>query len=429
MNLKKTLFLIVIGVLYGCSSSSDNGTIPAPNDYEPQYISITSDKSEIEVGEIVTLTVKDDEDNDITSQSTILVEGTAISGNTFSPADPGNYEIKATYQSVTSDEIFVTAIAPVTLTSINVTVSESVIFIGSTITFSATAVYSDNSTIDKTSESEFYVDDVLISGNEYTGNQEGTMEVKAEFESIISTAAQVQVVDPSNLPDSFSKKAVIEDFTGAWCGYCPRVSYAASLVEAQTDKVFFVGIHNGDSMANNFGSQMENQYSIAGWPTAYIDRSTEWSYPEPNNVNQALNAASGTVNVGLAVESTLTGSTLQMTISTGFLENMTDVKLVVFVLEDGIIANQSNYTSYYGGDLTLTNFEHNGVLRYAATNVLGNATTSTLGIHQHSFSVNLNSYGVLQTSKTGVLAMLVNETGRVLLNAQYAPVNQTQNFD
>ncbi len=429
MNLKKILFLVVTVALYGCSSSSDDGNIPISNDDEPQFISITSDKLEIELGETVTLTVTDDEDNDITSQSTILVDGTSISGNTFSPTNLGVYEIEATYLTVSSNIISITANQPITLSSIDIMLSEPAIYIGSTVTFSATAVYSDNSTIDKTSESEFYVNDVLISGNEYIGNQEGTIEVKAEFESTISSTVQFQVVDPSSLPTSFSKKGVIEDFTGTWCGWCPRVSYAASLVEDQTDKVFFVGIHNGDSMANSFGSQMENEYAIGGWPTAYINRSTEWSYPEPNHVNQALNGASGSVNVGLAVQSTLNGSTLQMTISTGFLENMTDVKLVVFVLEDGIIANQSNYTSYYGGGTVISNFEHNGVLRYAATNVLGNTTNSTLGIHEQSFTVNLNSYGVFLPSNTGVLAMLVNETGRVLLNAQYAPVNQTQNFD
>jgi hypothetical protein len=43
--------------------------------------------------------------------------------------------------------------------------------------------------------------------------------------------------------------------------------------------------------------------------------------------------------------------------------------------------------------------------------------------------VNLSSYGVLNPSKTGILAMLVNDNARVLYNAQYAPSNETQDFD
>jgi hypothetical protein len=170
-------------------------------------------------------------------------------------------------------------------------------------------------------------------------------------------------------------------------------------------------------------------YNITGFPTAYIDRADTWTYPEPNNVSQALDAAEGTVDVGLAIESSLTGSTLDITIYQGFLQNMTNVKLLVFVLEDGIIANQSNYTSYYGGASTITDFEHNGVLRYVATDIMGDTTTSTIGIHEQSFSVNLSSQGVQDPTKTGVLAMLVDDSARVLYNAQYAVANESKAFD
>lgn len=428
MNLNKIFFLLVVSFLFNCSTSTDDNTNQPP-DNTPQYISISADKTVFEVGETVTFSVSDDEDDDITAESTILVEGTSITGNTYSPTNPGDYEVEATYQTVSSNIIYIRANPPVTLSSIEILPSEPALFIGNSITFSASAIYSDNSSIDITSDAEFYVNDVLISGNEYTGNEEGAINVEAVYESTTSSSVQVQIVDPSNLPASFSKKAVIEDYTGAWCGWCPRVSYAAGLVEEQTDKVFVVGVHNGDVMANSFGSQLENAFNVTGWPTAYVDRSATWQYPEPSNINQPINAAEGTTSVGLAIESTLTGSTLNMTISTGFLENISEAKLVVFVLEDGIIQAQQNYTSYYGGVSTISDFEHNGVLRYAATDVMGNGTTSILGIHNQTFSVDLSSYGIQNPTNTGILAMLVTSDGRLLLNAQYAPVNQTQDFD
>ena len=429
-KLPKLSILFILVAFLGCTPSSDNEDTPLPpTNNGPEFLILTSDKLMFEVGETATFSVVDDEDDNITSQSTISVDGVAISGSTFTPADAGNFEIKATYLSVNSNVIDITVNAPVTLSSVDVTLSSTAIFIGDILTLAATAVYTDDSTVDITSETEFYVDDVLISGNEYIGVQLGTIEVKAVFESTTSSVFQVEVVDPSNLPASFSKKAVVEDFTGTWCGYCPRVSYAASLVEAQTDKVFVVGVHNGDQMANGFGNALENMYNITGFPTAYIDRANTWTYPEPNNVSQALNAAQGTVDVGLAIETSLTGSNLDITISQGFLQNMTNVKLLVFVLEDGIIADQSNYTSYYGGASTILNFEHNGVLRYVATDIMGDTTTSTIGIHEQSFSVNLSSEGVQDPTKTGVLAMLVDDSARVLYNAQYVISGQTQDFD
>ena len=336
MKLRMLFYFIFISVLSGCSSLSE----------ETPSISITSDKSTLQVGETVTFTVLDNEDVNITSQSVILIDGNSISGSTFVPLQAKTYEATSSYESLVSNKI-----------------------------------------------------------------------------DIIAT-----------LPSSFSKKAVVEDFTGTWCGYCPRLSYAASLVEEQTDKVFVVGVHNRDQMANSFGSALEGEFSISGFPTAYIDRANKWQGNQPSNIEQALNAAEGTVNIGLAIESSLTGSVLDFKVYQGFLENMTDVKLVVYVLEDGILANQINYTSYYGGVgssgvSTIVDFEHNGVLRYAATDVMGDPTTSTAGVHEKSYSVDLSSYDVLVPENTGVLAMLVDDSGKVLYNAQYVIAGQNQDFD
>ena len=51
---------------------------------------------------------------------------------------------------------------------------------------------------------------------------------------------------------------------------------------------------------------------------------------------------------------------MDIAITTGFLVEMNDVKIVVFVLEDGIIEPQENYTSYYGGADVLSDFKYNG---------------------------------------------------------------------
>ena len=331
MKLRMLFYFMFISVLFSCSSLSE----------ETPSISITSDKSTLEVGETVTFTVVDSEDVNITSQSVILIDGNSISGSTFVPLQAKTYEATSSYESLVSNKIDITA----------------------------------------------------------------------------------------TLPSSFSKKAVVEDFTGTWCGWCPRLSYAASLVEEQTDKVFVVGVHNRDQMANIFGSTLEQEYIITGFPTAYIDRANKWQGNQPSNIEQALNVAEGTVNVGLAIESSLEGSVLEFKVYQGFLENMTDVKLVVFVLEDGILANQSNNTSYYEVARPIVDFEHNGVLRYAATNVMGDPTTSTKGVHEKSYSVDLSSYNVLVPENTGVLAMLVDDSGRVLYNAQYVIAGQNQDFD
>ena len=61
--------------------------------------------------------------------------------------------------------------------------------------------------------------------------------------------------------------------------------------------------------------------------------------------------------------------------------------------------------------------------------LLGDSTPSTVGSHEETYSVDLSSYGVEDYEKTTVLAMLVDNTGKVVLNAQFAEVNLTQSFD
>ena len=84
-------------------------------------------------------------------------------------------------------------------------------------------------------------------------SKKSSIGVKAVFESTTSSEFQVPIVDSIKFTQLvFLKKQLLKILPGTWCGYCPRVSYAASLVEEQTDKVFVVGVHNGDQMANSF---------------------------------------------------------------------------------------------------------------------------------------------------------------------------------
>lgn len=67
------------------------------------------------------------------------------------------------------------------------------------------------------------------------------------------------------------KRPLMEEFTGTWCGWCPRGWVAMEKMnELHPD---FVGIayHNGDAM------QLENGYPnmVSGFPGAYIDRRLE----------------------------------------------------------------------------------------------------------------------------------------------------------
>lgn len=428
-KLFSVLVLVINVFLFACSSEDETppNTGGENPDSSPTSITLTADKNSFNEGGTITFTVKTDLGVNVTSQSVIKVNGTAISGNTYTGTTVGSYIAKATYESLTSSELPFTVNA--TVTSVEVRTNVTAINAGELVTFFAEAHYSDGSTQDKTSETVFSVNGTEIVGNKHIGFTIGTSTITGTFSSVTSDAVSVQVNQVST-PSTYTKKAVVEDFTGTWCGWCPRVSHALTLVEAQSNKVFTVAAHINDAMENSYSIALKNALGVSGYPTAYIDRETRWSAPETSNVSQATDAATGSTNLGLAVNSVLSGQTMQVVVSTGFAQSVSGTKLVVFILEDGLTYSQSNYTGYYGGVNPVSNFEHNHVLRYSVTNVLGNSTTTTSGVHHTSSTINLSTVAnISNTSNTAVLAMLVDSTGKKVLNAQYAKVNIAKTFD
>ena len=430
-SFKSAYFIAVITtlVLFSCASSEEPGdTVTPPPVSTVTSIVLSSDKTSFDEGESVVFAVKTNLNTVVTSDSSFKVNGTSISGNSYTPPSPGTYSVVATHDTFTSNQVTLTVNEVATVTAIEISSSELALAIGQVTNFSVAATYSDGSTQDVTADCQYVVNNTVFNGSSYLATAAGSVTAKATFSSITSNEITIQVSDVS-LPTTYTKKAIIEDYTGTWCGWCPRVSYAISLVEAETDKVFAVGAHIGDAMENTYSSTLKNAFEVTGYPTAYVNRAAEWNYPEPSNVAQAVNTAQGSTNVGLAVGASLDGSTMNILVSTGFAESVSGTKLVVFVLEDGILANQANYTSYYGGGSNLSNFEHNHVLRYSATAVLGDDTESAVGLTHKPYTVNLSSYGVSNVENTAVLALLVDATGKVVLNAQYTKVNQSTSFD
>jgi len=65
----------------------------------------------------------------------------------------------------------------------------------------------------------------------------------------------------------------------------------------------------------------------------------------------------------VAMNSTVSGGTINLDVNVKFAQDYTNLKLVVYAVEDNLIYNQTNYTSFYGGGSYISNFEHDNVLR------------------------------------------------------------------
>jgi thiol-disulfide isomerase/thioredoxin len=305
---------------------------------------------------------------------------------------------------------------------------------GETITFSIT----NNLGQDLTGEAAIFVDGVAITSNTYSSNTVGTHQVTATYFSVASEPLVINFHDGSEI--NFVKRVLIEDYTGTWCGYCPRVAQATDLVHNLTDNVVPVSIHRVSSNPSdpsydpyNYDTTvLEDLINVPGYPKGMLNRSTQWTYPEPSHVNQAIALTQGeNPKVGFAMSSTVNGNNFTLTVNAKFAKTFTNLKLVVYVLENGLIHDQYNYTTYFGGQNPIPNYVHNHVLRAALTPLLGDTVPDSetdLGhTYSRTFSVAFPS-DVVDPTHVEFVSFLLDANNNVI-NSRKAAVSETQDFE
>ncbi|MBP6099959.1 MAG: Omp28-related outer membrane protein [Flavobacterium sp.] len=309
-------------------------------------------------------------------------------------------------------------------TSLTMISTKTTVAVGDYITY----VSKGNNTTDVSSQAKLYINGALQIGNIVQMNTAGTFDVYSTYVNannvtLTSNTIQVKVLTPIN----YTKRVLVEDFTGTWCGWCPRVSYGAEQVVAQTDKAEIVAIHQGSDPYNiSTGS-----YSVTGYPTANLNRTTTWEYPEPSNVNQVVALTNGTnPKLGVAINSTLANGSISADVKVKFGFDFTNLKLVVYVVENGLIYNQTNYTTYYGGGSVIPNFVHNHVLRKIVTDISGDVITGNTNqndVYTKNFTFAVPS-NVSNSSNLDIVAFVIDSTGKAI-NVRTGAVGTNQTFE
>lgn len=251
--------------------------------------------------------------------------------------------------------------------------------------------------------------------------------------------------NPNPVTTRYQHRVLIEDATGTWCQFCPRVSYGIEQAKSNAthgDNVVAVAIHHSNydtypdpmqiSANNSLVNMFANSYGLEGFPFGLINRTAVWDYPEPNNLAQVFNSINQQGSpVGIKISSNLTTSGGTITADFKFSEGYQNLKYTVYVIENGVItpsSPQSNTTGYYNGEGA--NFVHNDVLRAASGTVTGN----TLGTVTAGQSITKDNQSVEYTlfnndlSKVEVVVFVTDASGKVL-NVKAAHANQTADFE
>jgi hypothetical protein len=229
----------------------------------------------------------------------------------------------------------------------------------------------------------------------------------------------------------FLKNVLIEDYTGTWCQYCPRVLHGIEQVESEQLRAYPVSIHRSIASSPdpyNFpAAPLEQLIGVTGYPTAMLNRKVLWD--NEISTTEVKNQIKPNANLGLALNSTVTGGTINLNVNIKFLENFSNLKLVVYVLEDGLIYNQVNATSYFGGQNPIVNFVHDHVLRACLTDLVnGDALTGTNAgaTVTKNFTITIPS-SVSNGANMNFVAFVLDETGKAI-NVRGATQNVTQTF-
>ncbi|MBL0014515.1 MAG: Omp28-related outer membrane protein [Flavobacterium sp.] len=249
---------------------------------------------------------------------------------------------------------------------------------------------------------------------------------------VYSPIAVDDSVDADPISGLFKKQVLIEDYTGTWCGNCARVAYAIEKTKEQSDRVVSVAIHNGNDPYNfeDIGplQNLISPNSELALPQSRLNRTTTWTFPEVNNVQQVLNLTSNNCGLGLALDSEVSASNINLNVNVKFAQNYSNLRLVVYVLENHLIYRQTNYSNFYGGVNPIPAFEHNHVLRASLTNLLGDALQNT-NYNQTvttNFSIPIPS-NVSNAENISFVAFVVEENNNVL-NVRAAETNENQTF-
>ncbi len=186
------------------------------------------------------------------------------------------------------------------------------------------------------------------------------------------------------------KKVVLEDFTGAWCQWCPEgTGVSEALTAANPFNFINVAPHSGDALECQDGADLDAALNVTAYPNGAVDRyqfSGQAKIPQGRGTwasSVATRKAAGAI-VSIAFDNVqVSGNTYTGNVKIKFVSAPAagvPVKVNVLALEDSIAAvgqyeqTNASASTYQPGNNPLQNFYHNDVLRDALSGLWGSNT-------------------------------------------------------
>ncbi|MCQ2147898.1 MAG: Omp28-related outer membrane protein [Bacteroidales bacterium] len=224
--------------------------------------------------------------------------------------------------------------------------------------------------------------DLAISFNlsDNTGSNKRSGEIVLSADGGISTSVEVTQAAHVEIDwnKTFYKSVLGYRFTGDWCGYCPNLEYdIAKFSKDQPGRFNYISIYDASStgkLSYSASSRYETRFNVSGKPTIVLDErglATSLSSPGYYDVIKAFCAeevASYPSETCISAYSSIIDDKVSVH-PVVYAKQAGTYHIHVVLLENGIVAKQTDYTGLYT-DAQLNKFVHDNVVRAHATKLL-----------------------------------------------------------
>ena len=268
------------------------------------------------------------------------------------------------------------------------------------------------------------------------------------------------------------RNVLIEEFTGAWCGYCPMgITYIDEVSTAHPSNVIAVADHvyntSVDPMTNSFTVALNNAYHVNSTPQVMVDRVDWFASSTPQLIGNYLghnymeDATTQRLNVSSPVSIDITSGynsstrSATVTVTANFVAAASgDMRITCLLVEDKVTGNyrydQNNYLGsgcsnsnssceFYSYPCTIPTsltgevFYHKNVVRYNMAPTFGTTGVipSSVSAGQHyskSYTYTLPAAWNAANMKVVAFVSYYNSgtsRGDEVLNAQQVVLGQT----
>jgi hypothetical protein len=161
-----------------------------------------------------------------------------------------------------------------------------------------------------------------------------TLLILLSFAAVSLTQAQFSI-----------QKVVIEEFTGAWCGYCPEGAEIMESILDANQRAIGISVHSGDAMEIPSGDALATFYG-PNYPQALINRQGA-PISRGSWASAASNVTQGSGSVTVAIDNKVFNTTtrvLTFDINTTFTGNVSgDLRFHAVLTEDSVVGTGSGY--------------------------------------------------------------------------------------